>query len=106
MKYILTFEAAWKKHKYKVGDLVLLNIKDDNFIETGEIISLDKLVGRSDEDFSYTVDIFSKLPEYLSYMEGDTENICLVEEGEIERRLNKKEKKEFELKKIKNKYNL
>ena len=106
MKYIKTFESKNKKHKYKVGDWVLLNIEEDNFIDTGEIIDLVSLVGRSDEDFAYTVDIFSKLPEYLSYMEGDTESTCNVEECEIERRLNKKEIEKAKLKKYTDKYNL
>ena len=104
MKYLKYFEA--KRHKYKVGDWVLLNIEADDFIDTGEIIDLVSLVGRSDEDFAYTVDIFTKLPEELSYMEGDTESTCNVEEGEIERLLNKKEIEKAELKKNKEKYNL
>ena len=104
MKYILTFES--KKHKYKVGDWVLLNIEQDHFIDTGEIIDLVSLVGRPDGDFAYTVDIFRKLPDELSYMEGDTESTCNVEECEIEKRLNKKEIERAILKKNKDKYNL
>lgn len=105
MKYLKYFEA--KKHKYKVGDWVILNIERENFIETGEVIELDTLVGRPEgDDLCYTVDIFNKLPEELSYMEGDTESRCNVEEGEIERKLNKKEIEKAKLKKYTDKYNL
>ena len=110
MKYILTFEAKKpKKHKYKVGDWILLNIEEHNYINTGEIVDLDRLVGRpEDNDLCYTVNIFCELPEELSYMEGDcfNSNICVVEEGEIERRLNKKEKERAIIKKNTDKYNL
>lgn len=106
MKYLKKFEVR-KHHKYKVGDWVLLNIEDHNFVDTGEIIDLDKLVGREEgEDLCYTVDIFSKLPDELSYMEGHSESTCIVEEGEIERRLNKKETEDAKLKKSIKNFNL
>lgn len=105
MKYLKKFEA--KKHKYKVGDWVLLNIEENDFVDTGEIIDLDTLVGRpKGEDLCYVVDIFNKLPEELSYMQGYGDSTCFVEDDEIERRLNKKEIEDAKLKKSISKYNL
>jgi hypothetical protein len=107
MKYIKKFES--KKHKYKIGDWVIINVEDDDFIETGEILALDNIVGRDkDEDLGYTINTYNKIPEELSYMQygDDNSTMCIVEEKEIERRLNKKEAEQAKLEKIARKYNL
>jgi hypothetical protein len=106
MKYIKSYEA--RKHKYKVGDWVLIKIDDYTSLE-GIILDLYHLVGReSYDDLCYTVDTFEKIPEELNYLQYGDENStkCVVEEGEIERRLNKKETEQTKLKKMANKYNI
>lgn len=107
MKYLKYYEA--KKHKYKVGDWVLVNIEDENFLESGEILEVNSLAGREDQNnLSYTVDFYNKIPEELDYMRYGDENstLCLVEQAEIKRLLNKKEIEQAKLKKMAKRYNL
>lgn len=105
MKYIKSFES--KKHKYKVGDWVLVEIPEEDFSESGEILDTDYLVGK-DERLSYTIDFFAKVPEELYYMQYGDENStkCLVEHSEIKRKLNKKEIEIAKLEKTTRKYNI
>ena len=107
MKYIKKFES--KKHKYKIGNWILINVENENFIETGEILELDTIYGREKgKDLAYIVNIYMIVPEKMSHMQygDDNSTLCIVEEEEIKRRLNKKEIEQAKLQKISKKYNI
>lgn len=107
MKYIKNFES--KKHKYKIGDWVFvnleLNIEEEKFSGSGEIIETEYLPGG---DLCYIVDFFINLPEELDYSKHGDDNSTryIVTQSEIERLLNEKEIEIVKIKKAAKKYNL